>query len=120
MDDAALVRRIERVSDLPREGERIVNRHRTLAQTLGQRVALNELQNQRRLPGVVFDAVDRADVRMVERGEYPRLAFEAREAFRIMCNAAGRILMATSRPSLASRARYTSPIPPAPSGDWIS
>ena len=32
-------------------------------------------------------------------------------------NDAGRILMATSRFSRASRARYTSPIPPAPSGD---
>ncbi len=28
--------------------------------------------------------------------------------------------MATSRPSFESRARYTSPIPPAPRGDRIS
>ena len=32
----------------------------------------------------------------------------------------GRIFTATSRPSLVSFARYTSPIPPAPSGDTIS
>src|SRR5882762_4154399 len=35
-------------------------------------------------------------------------------------NCAGKILMATVRSSLVSRARYTSPIPPAPSGDSIS
>src|SRR5438046_7608615 len=33
--------------------------------------------------------------------------------------AAGRTLMATSRASRGSRARYTSPIPPAPSGARI-
>jgi hypothetical protein len=32
----------------------------------------------------------------------------------------GRTLMATSRPSRVSRARYTSPIPPAPTGETIS
>src|SRR5262245_12922307 len=35
-------------------------------------------------------------------------------------HASGRTLIATSRPSAASRARYTSPMPPAPSGATIS
>src|SRR5258705_500953 len=35
-------------------------------------------------------------------------------------NASGRILMATSRSSRVSRARYTSPMPPAPSAESIS
>src|SRR5580700_5834102 len=34
--------------------------------------------------------------------------------------AAGKTLIATSRLSRASRARYTSPMPPAPTGDTIS
>ena len=34
-------------------------------------------------------------------------------------NSAGKLLMATSRPSLLSCARQTSPMPPAPSGDTI-
>ena len=34
--------------------------------------------------------------------------------------ASGRTLIATSRPSFGSLARYTSPIPPAPSGARIS
>src|SRR5580704_5147723 len=32
----------------------------------------------------------------------------------------GRIFKATSRPKRVSRARYTSPMPPAPTSDWIS
>lgn len=35
-------------------------------------------------------------------------------------NCAGKILIATVRPRRVSRARYTSPIPPAPSGETIS
>src|SRR5262245_36835398 len=37
-----------------------------------------------------------------------------------VANSWGSILIATSRPSRESRARYTSPIPPAPSGATIS
>jgi len=37
-----------------------------------------------------------------------------------LASASGSSLIATSRPSRVSRARYTSPMPPAPSGDWIS
>src|SRR5882724_6527238 len=35
-------------------------------------------------------------------------------------NCAGKILIATVRPRRVSRARYTSPIPPAPSGETVS
>jgi hypothetical protein len=41
-------------------------------------------------------------------------------AWRLEATASGRTLTATSRPSRVSRALYTSPIPPAPSGDRIS
>jgi hypothetical protein len=60
--------------------------------------------------------VDRGDVRVVERREQLRLALEAREAVGIGGDGCVRNLSATSRPSLVSRARQTSPIPPAPSG----
>src|SRR5271163_5082289 len=35
-------------------------------------------------------------------------------------SASGKTLIATARSSFTSRARYTSPMPPAPSGAWIS
>ena len=49
----------------------------------------------------------------------PLSAVRARNGQR-SANASGRILMATSRSSRASRARYTSPIPPAPMAERIS
>src|SRR5213080_3722458 len=41
-------------------------------------------------------------------------------SFASCANSAGRILIATDRSSRVSRARYTSPIPPAPSGATTS
>ena len=49
----------------------------------GQRFALDQLQDQAAHAVCFFDAVDGADVRMIERGEHPRFALEARAAFRI-------------------------------------
>ena len=43
-----------------------------------------------------------------------RLALEAREALGVGGEGLGQALIATSRPSFVSVARYTSPMPPAP------
>ena len=57
-------------------------------------------------PSRLLDAVDRADVRMIERGQHARLALESRAAAPDRSpNASGRTLIATSRPSRVSRAR---------------
>ena len=66
----------------------------------------------------VLETVEGRDVRMVERREQARLPVEARHAAvdRSLTRArAGLPSAATSRPSRVSRARYTSPMPPAPS-----
>jgi hypothetical protein len=57
------------------------------------------------------------DVRVVERGEQLCFTLEAGEALRILRQLGGSTLIATSRSSFASVARYTSPMPPAPRGD---
>ena len=57
---------------------------------------------------------------MVQRGEDLRFALEPREAIGIGGEDVGRTFSATSRFSFVSRARYTSPMPPAPSGERIS
>ena len=58
---------------------------------------------------------------MVERGEDLRFALEPREAIGIVGERqAGSTLIATSRFSFVSRARYTSPMPPAPRTETIS
>jgi hypothetical protein len=51
---------------------------------------------------------------MIEGGECFRFALEPREPFGVARERLGRIFSATSRSSFVSRARYTSPMPPAP------
>ena len=52
---------------------------------------------------------------MIERGEDSRLPLQASQSRGMVPKRARQDLIATSRPSRVSRARYTSPIPPAPS-----
>ena len=110
MDDALVVRRLERVGDLPRDRHRLVERNRPLSDAVRERRPLDQLQHQRldTLAGF-FEAVNRGDVRMVERGEHLRLAPEPREPLRIGGEGSGRIFSATSRFSVG-RARDT-PLP---------
>ena len=46
---------------------------------VGQRLALDQFQHQRADAVRLFEAVDRADVRMIERREHARFALEARQ-----------------------------------------
>ena len=87
---------------------------------LRERLAFDELEHQRLEAVRLLEPVDRRDVRVVERRQHLRLALEPRQALGILRQPSGSTLIATSRSSFASRARYTSPIPPAPSGDRIS
>ena len=77
MDDALLVRRFERVGDLPRDGQRLADRRcGPVAMPIGERVAVDELEDQRGRAVHVLEAVDRADVRMIQRR--PAAALRAR------------------------------------------
>ena len=80
MDDANLVRRLERLGNLARERQRLVNGNRTLRDALGEVFALDELHDNRARASGVLDAVDLRDVRMVEGGEDLSLALEAGDA----------------------------------------
>ena len=59
------------------------------------------------------------NIGVVERGDRPRFVSESPHAIFVARDSFGKILIATSRPSLVSRARYTSPIPPASIGASI-
>ncbi len=67
MDDPALVRRVERVDDLPRDRERIPYPQSRIAtaKTIGERPALDELHDDKRLRRR-FQPIDLRDVRMVQ------------------------------------------------------
>ena len=120
MDDALLVRGFERVRDLARDRERLVNRQRARRQTLGERRAFHELEHE------AADAVRPPPIHRSRRcadgsaspAPAPRVR-SARAAPGSERKALATTLMATSRPSLVSRARYTSPIPPAPRRERI-
>jgi hypothetical protein len=74
---------LERVRDLLRDRQRFVGRDRAQRDPIGQRRAFHELQHQRAHAVRFFQTVDRADMRMIQRGKYLRFTFEASEAVRI-------------------------------------
>jgi hypothetical protein len=80
MDDAFVVSGLEGVGDLPRHRERIGNRDRATAQTVRQGLTFDEFEHQGSDPFALFEAVDRADVRVIERREHTRFALESRES----------------------------------------
>jgi hypothetical protein len=81
---AEIVRRFERVGDLPRDGQNVGERHRPARNLRGEILALDQLHDEARRGPAVFDAVDLRDVRMIERRERLRLALEPRQPFRIV------------------------------------
>ena len=76
------MRGFEGRDDLLREGHCLVDRNRPARDPLRQILALDELHDEGRDVGGVFEAVNRPDVWMIERREHLGFALEAREAIR--------------------------------------
>ena len=77
MDDALVVRGLERLGDLPRDVERLRRRERTAVDTDAQRFAVEQLQNQ---ADAAFDnrhLEDADDAGMRQRGNGASFALEA-------------------------------------------
>ena len=105
MNDALLVRRFERLGDLPGDRQRFVERDRPCAMRSAS-VGPSTSSITSALDAVgVLQAVDRRDVRMIQRGQDFRLALEPREPLGIAATEAGSTLMATARFRLVSVAR---------------
>ncbi len=121
MDDARAMRFVERIGDVDRVRHRFVERQRSISQPRGQRFSLDQFHHQEVDAVVLADVVQRADVRMVQCGDGLGFALEARTELRVGQRVSvDRTLIATVRSRRVSRALYTSPIPPAPSGERIS
>jgi hypothetical protein len=84
VDDALLVRGLERVGELPHDRQRLVHRHGVLRDAVGERGAVHQLHDERLRRRRVLDAVDRTDVRMIQLGERSGLALEAGEPLRVL------------------------------------
>ena len=66
MHDAFLVRRLERLGDLPRDDQRLLDRQAPFCDTFGQRRPFDQFHHQREGPARRFQAMDVRDVWMVQ------------------------------------------------------
>jgi hypothetical protein len=82
--DALRVSGVERVGDLARDRERLVQRHRAFGDEVGKRGSFHELHHEGAAVAGSFEAVDGRDVGMIERRERFGLAREARHAVGIL------------------------------------
>ncbi len=110
----------ERVGDLGGDHDGLRQRHRTAGQPVRQGPPFQVLHHEEHTFLVLSDIVQGADVRVVQGGD--RLGFLLEPARRpgSALSWEESTLRATSRSSLVSRARKTSPMPPAPTADTIS
>ena len=84
MDDARAVRLVERVADLDRDRQRLVDRERAACRAAcGERLAFEILQDEEVDAVLLADVEQRADVRVAERRDRARLALEALAQLRI-------------------------------------
>jgi hypothetical protein len=77
------VRRGQGLRNLDRERERLAGRNRTLRDSISQRRSFDELHHQRLDAAAVFEAVQRGDIRMIERRQDFGFALKAREPIAI-------------------------------------
>ena len=84
MDHASFVRRFERLSDLLRDRQRVVNRDRSLRDPVRQRRAFYQFEDQRSGAPRLLDAVYASDVGVVEAGQHLRFPLEPRKSIRII------------------------------------
>ena len=79
MHDAALVRGLQPLGDLPRDGQGLCRTDSAFREAVGERGPLDQFQHERLDVAGVFEAVNGSDVRMVQRGQDVRFALEARQ-----------------------------------------
>ena len=89
MDDAFAVCLLESRDDLGRDADGLVDGHGAAPQTVGERLAVDPLEDEIGRTVQVFEPVDRRDVGMAERGEHARFALEAPQARRIAAEGRG-------------------------------
>ena len=79
----------ERTGDLLRDPKRVLNRQRPAGHALCERVAFDQLENQKSRALDFFQPVDGRNVRIVQRCEDLSFPLEPRGAFGIGCKKLG-------------------------------
>src|SRR5439155_19662786 len=82
MNDPLLVCRFQRVGNLSRDGETLVEWNRTACDALREILTLDQLHDERGDAIRFFESMDAADVRMIQRRERLRVTLKPREAIR--------------------------------------
>ena len=72
---------------------------------VGKGGSVDQLHDERLYAGAIFEAVDRGDVQVIERGQDFGFALEASQPIAIRCQQLGKIFTATGRFSRVSVAR---------------
>jgi hypothetical protein len=114
MNDALLVRRFECIGDRCHEPQDLGHCHRSAVQPLGQRLSVDELENQAAHLVELLEPVDGSDVRVVECGQHAGLALEPGEAASILDERVREDLDRDIASQLGIAGAMTSPMPPAP------
>jgi hypothetical protein len=83
VNDAGAMGLVERVADLCRDRQRLLNRHRAACDPLRQRFPRQQLHDQKSRPIVLPDVVERADVGVRDLGDRARFAVEPFAKLRI-------------------------------------
>ena len=84
MHDPLLVRGFQRLRNLLRDRQRLVDGDGPTREALGQVLAFDEFEDERRHTTRLFESMNVRDVRMIERREDLCFATETREAVRIV------------------------------------
>jgi hypothetical protein len=86
MDDPLFVRRFHGLRDLPGDGKCFSGGDRTPRDAVRERRPVDQLHHQRDRGSRSFQAVDRRDVRMIERGEDLGLTLKPSQSLRVYSN----------------------------------
>ncbi len=97
MNDALLVCCFERLGNLPRDRDRLIERERTSRNTLGEIISLDEFHHEGGQAPALFESVKGGDVGVVQRGESLGFTLEAREPIRIVGEGLGQRLDGEAR-----------------------
>ena len=86
MNDAAVVRRRERIDDLQCQMANLLQRQCSVVRySFVKRLAVDELHDDAGRRRGLFESVDLRDVRVIDGREQLRLAFETRHPFAVAC-----------------------------------
>ena len=80
VNDPFFMRGIESLRNLTGNRYDLVGSERSARDAVSERLAVDELQHQRRHATCVFDAIDRSDIWMIQCGQHARLALESGKA----------------------------------------